>query len=136
MVPKLVDNKRKHMELALSAAQYDGVLLNDAKEDTILRKEMIKVMKTSSESFVGSCERLSDSMIHISNSLSRSMEMLAQSYSAPHHIPQHQAFNFPNQYQQQSYQEMLYQNQERQHFKNSTLSAESPRPVHNGVMKE
>ena len=101
-----------------------------------LRKEMIKLMKTSSESFVDALERLGDSMIHNSNSLSRSMDMLAQSFSALHHIPQHQAFNCLNQYQQQSYQEMLYQNQERQHFQNSTLSAESPRPFHNGVMKE
>ena len=118
------------MEWALSAAQRDGILLNDGKEDKVFRKEMVEVMKTSSESFASALERVGDSMILISNSLSRSMEMVAQSLSAPHQIQQHQAFGFQNHYQQQSYGGMLYQNQH-------TVSSESPEPsFHNSVMKE
>lgn len=32
-VPKLIDNKRKHLEKKLSAAQRDGLLIKEAKED-------------------------------------------------------------------------------------------------------
>ena len=136
IVPKLVDNKRKHMERALSAAQRDGILLNDAKEDKVFRKEMVEVMKTSSESFASALERVGDSMILISNSLIRSMEMLAQSLSAPHGMQQHQAFNFQNQYQQQSYQGTLYQNQHSQHSQHSSVGAESPKSFYSSLMKE
>ena len=136
IVPKLVDNKRKHMERALSAAQRDGILLNDAKEDRVCRNKMVDVMKTSSESIASALEKVGDSMILMSNSLSRSMETLAQSLSAPQQIQQDQAFNFQNQYQQQSYRGMLYQNQHSQHSQHSTVSSESPEPFYNSLMKE
>ena len=36
-VPKLIDNKRKHLEKRLTAAQRDQKLLEAAKEDACLR---------------------------------------------------------------------------------------------------
>ena len=50
IVPKLIDRKRKHMERALSAAERDSVLMEDAKEDKF-RREMAEAMKASAASF-------------------------------------------------------------------------------------
>ena len=136
IVPKFIDNKGKHMERALLTAKRDGILLNDGKEDKMFRNEMVKIMKTLSESFANALEQVGDSTVLISNSLSRSMEMVAQFLSAPHQVQQRQAFSFPNQYEQHSYQGMLYQNQQSQQSQDSTVNFESLQPSFNSVMKE
>ena len=41
-IPKLVDNKRRHMEKTLSQAQRDQLLMNTAKEDLLMKREMVK----------------------------------------------------------------------------------------------
>ncbi|CAH3197000.1 unnamed protein product [Porites evermanni] len=38
----LVDNKRRHMEKTLSQAQRDQLLMNTAKEDLLMKREMVK----------------------------------------------------------------------------------------------
>ncbi|CAB3996480.1 Hypothetical predicted protein, partial [Paramuricea clavata] len=41
-VPNLIDNKRKSLEKRLSAAQRDQKLIEAAKEDTAMRKDMLE----------------------------------------------------------------------------------------------
>ncbi|CAH3023629.1 unnamed protein product [Porites evermanni] len=41
-IPKLVDNKRRHMEKTLSQAQRDQLLMNTAKEELLMKSEMVK----------------------------------------------------------------------------------------------
>ncbi len=50
-VPKLIDNKRRHMEKSLSAAQRDQLLLNEAKEDKEIRKDLSDSLRESSVMF-------------------------------------------------------------------------------------
>ena len=49
-VPRLIDNKRKQLEKRLTSAQRDQKLLEAAKEDTLMRKEMMDYFKESSRS--------------------------------------------------------------------------------------
>ena len=48
---KLVDNKRKHMERELSAAQRDKLLIDEAKEEKQFKKDMAQAMRDSMISF-------------------------------------------------------------------------------------
>lgn len=50
-VPKLIDSKRKHLEKKLSAAQRGKLLIKEAKEDALFRKELPEAMQESTESF-------------------------------------------------------------------------------------
>ena len=42
---KLIDNKRKHMERTLNAAQRDQILLKESKEEMNFKKEMTDIMR-------------------------------------------------------------------------------------------
>ena len=46
-ISKLVDEKRKHLERRLSASQRDELLLKEAKEDRLERKELRDMLKLS-----------------------------------------------------------------------------------------
>ena len=50
-VGKFVDDKRKHLQRNLSAAQRDKMLLDEAKEDAQFRKDMTEALRESTESF-------------------------------------------------------------------------------------
>lgn len=78
VIPRLVDNKRKHLEKTLSAAQRDKMLLDKAKEDALFRKDIAKAMKESNKTFSESVEKLSASITAMSDGISRSMERIAQ----------------------------------------------------------
>lgn len=67
---KLVDEKRKHLERRLSAAQRDALLLNEAKEDRAERKEFREMLKASNESFITALNKMSESMRTIGDFLS------------------------------------------------------------------
>ena len=49
-IPKLIDCKRKQLEKRLTSAQRDQKLLEAAKEDTLMRKEMMDCFKETSKS--------------------------------------------------------------------------------------
>ena len=46
-VSRLIDNKRKHLERKLSATQRDCILINEAKEDKEMKKELANIMRES-----------------------------------------------------------------------------------------
>ena len=43
-VPKLIDNKRKHMERELSAMQHDQILINESKEEAQFKKDIAEAI--------------------------------------------------------------------------------------------
>ena len=50
-VTKLVDNRRKHLEKNLSAAQRDKLFLDEAKADALFRKDIARAMEESNKTF-------------------------------------------------------------------------------------
>lgn len=101
VVPKLIDNKRKHLEKTLSASQRDQLLMKDIKGDAEFRQNLVQVMRESNESFSNSIKEISKAMSDLSKGMCSSMELLANSLrqpNAPQQLP-HQNIYY-QQYQQ------------------------------------
>ena len=81
-VPKLIDNKRKHLGKTLSAAQRDAILLNEAKEDSKFRKNLADATRDATASFSEALKDVSTCMTQVGNGLSRSIELMAQAVMA------------------------------------------------------
>ena len=81
-IPLLIDNKRKHLEKTLSAAQRDKLLLTEAREDSTLRKNLAEATKQSTELFSSALKDVSNSIVQVGNGISRSMEMMSQAIMA------------------------------------------------------
>eukprot|EP00112_Aurelia_sp_Birch-Aquarium-sp1_P020804 Seg5442.1 transcript_id=Seg5442.1/GoldUCD/mRNA.D3Y31 product="hypothetical protein" protein_id=Seg5442.1/GoldUCD/D3Y31 len=77
-VPKLIDDKWKHLQRSLSSAQRDQLLINEAKDDTSFRKELTEAMRESNETFSKSVESMSNSVKQLGDGICRSMEMLSR----------------------------------------------------------
>ena len=56
-VPKLIDNKRRHLERQLSAAQRDKMLLEDSQEDAMFRRDIASAIRESNEMFAHSMQQ-------------------------------------------------------------------------------
>ena len=78
VVPLLVDNKRKHLEKGLSAKQRDQILLKEAKEENIFRKDLCEPIRSSNELFAQAMTSMSASMAEIAKSLGKSIGNLTQ----------------------------------------------------------
>eukprot|EP00794_Sanderia_malayensis_P008481 gene8481-9385_t len=96
------------MERRLSAAQRESILLDEAKEEKIFRKELTDALKSSTQSFATALESMSKSMTEIGTVFAKSMEMVAkvssESSNSQHTVPN---VNFPQPnpyiYQQHQY---------------------------------
>ncbi len=95
-VPKLIDNKRKHLEKSLSASQRDQLLVKEAKEDSKFRKDLAEAMQQSTVSFSRALEGVSQSMMQIGAGLCRSLENLAQAMQDPQPPRQNFYYQQPN----------------------------------------
>jgi hypothetical protein len=73
-VPHLIDNKRKHMEWQLSAAQRDKLLMQESKEEKEFRKDLSNSLKESNNIFAESMKAMSTSMMAFASSLQKSFE--------------------------------------------------------------
>ena len=102
-VPRLVDEKRKHLERRLSAAQRDGLLMKEAKDDSQFKKDLCEAMRESTAAFSESIKEISSSMTNIGNGICRSIEVLSQ------------ALVQQNQTHQPVNQNLFYQNEQRFH---------------------
>jgi hypothetical protein len=78
IVPTLIDNKRKHMERQLSAAQRDKILLQESKDEKEFRSELTKSLKESSAMFAESMKAMSSSMAALASSMQKSFEHSAR----------------------------------------------------------
>ena len=75
-IAKFVDDKRKHLQRNLSAAQRDKMLLEEAKEDAQFRKDMTEAIRESTECFSKGVKEMSSAMLEVSGSMSQSIQML------------------------------------------------------------
>lgn len=50
-VAQLIENKRKHLQKQLSSSQRDMILFSEPREDLNTQKEMVRLMRESSQSF-------------------------------------------------------------------------------------
>jgi hypothetical protein len=69
-VGKFVDDKRKHLQRNLSAAQRDKMLLDEAKEDAQFRKDMTEALRESTESFSKGVKEMSSAMLGVGAGMS------------------------------------------------------------------
>ena len=109
-VAALIDDKRKHLERRLSASQ------RDAKEDREERKEIRDMMKNSKDSFVHALDNMSQSMLAISNSIAKSMEVIGRGSTPQNNMQPYPAY-YINQVQQPQHipiQQHLLQLQEQE----------------------
>ena len=103
-VPQLLDNKRKHLERSLSAAQRDKMLFEEAKEDGKFRKEFAESVKESSTTFAQGIKDVSKAILDMGAGLSQSIEMLSQGLrhghppGPPHPVNQNMFYQYPVQY--------------------------------------
>ena len=82
-VVQLIDNKRKHKERQLLSAKPDQILIDEAREDSKLRKDLAESMLQSNQVFAQSMQAVSSSMMCIAQTMSRSFEMLSHALALP-----------------------------------------------------
>ena len=90
IIPKLIDNKRKHMERQLSAAKRDELLLKESKEDLQFKKDMVEAIRESNRTFENSMQNMSFSIAQVGQSLTQSMEIMARAFmqqNSPNNMP-------------------------------------------------
>ena len=93
-IPKLVDNKRRHMEKRLSQAQRDQVLMNSAKEDVLMKKNMLDMFDKSNKTLEQSISKMTTCLTSMGEGIAAGMQMLAMALSqnqpvVPPHHPGH-----------------------------------------------
>ena len=82
-VPQLVDNKRKQMEKALSQSKRDQILMNSAKEDLIMKKQMIASLEDSNKSLQSTMQKMTESLSAMAEGISSGMRMIPMAMSGP-----------------------------------------------------
>ena len=69
------------MEKALSKAKCDQILTNSAKEDLIMKKQMIASLEESNKSLQSTMQKMTDSMSLMVEGISSRMMMIAMAMS-------------------------------------------------------
>ena len=100
-IPNLIDNKRKHMERQLSAAQRDKSLMQDSREEKEFRQTLTRTLQESNANFAEAMKAMSTSMVALSQSLQRSTEMMSQEQIASQFLNRYQ--HYPHVYQHEHY---------------------------------
>ena len=107
-IPKLIDNKRKHLEKSLSAAQRDQLLIREAKEDAQFRRDLADAMRQSTESFAQSVKDVSKAMTDLGAGVCRSIEMLSRAMQQPGVSPVNQNLFYQNSNQNSRHGQEVY----------------------------
>ena len=77
-VPKLINQKRKHLEKNLSAAQRDKLLFEEAKEEVSFRRELSDSLKQLNDNFLKAMDSFNKTVSQLDNGLCRSIDILAR----------------------------------------------------------
>ena len=59
IVPRLIDNTRKHLERNLSTAQRDQLFMKEMKNDVKFRKDLLQTVRESNDCFSNSVKEIS-----------------------------------------------------------------------------
>ena len=113
-IPKLVDNKRKHMDKCLSQAQRDQFLMSTAKDDAIMKKDMLHAFEKSSETLEDAISKMTDCLTSQGNGIAQGMQMLATALSntnppPAHNVQMHYNGNIQHDISQQQYHSSHYE---------------------------
>ena len=81
IVPWLIDNKRKHLERNLSAAQRGQLCMKEMKNDVEFRKDL-QIVRESNNCFSNSLKEISKSMSDLSKGLCASVELLCRAIAS------------------------------------------------------
>lgn len=113
-IPKLVDNKRKHMEKGLSQAQRDHLLMKQAKEEVDIKKQMLSAFEASNVSIENSISKLTTCLTSLGEGIASGMQALAMALgNMPQQVPYpppHQHFAHP-----QAHQSMAHSQRQPEH---------------------
>ena len=72
------------MEKSLSQAQRDQLLMNSAKEDVIMKKEMLKSFERSTKTMEDSISKMTDCLTSLGDGLATGMRLLANALAGNH----------------------------------------------------
>ena len=75
--PRIVDNKRKHLEKPISAAKRDEVLMRSAQEDLQLKRKTMEQLHESQASFQQLATSMTSSLQSIGRGISEGLGLLA-----------------------------------------------------------
>ena len=78
-IPRLIDNKHKHLERQLSTGERNELLINEAKEEAMFQKEMTEAIKESNLAFIRAMKTFGTSTTVFVQSLSKSIENMTRS---------------------------------------------------------
>ena len=81
--PKLVDNKRKHMEKGLSQAQRHHLLLKQGKEDALIKQQMVDAFDRSYQTLENSITKMTNCLSSLGEGIASGMQMLAMALAGP-----------------------------------------------------
>ena len=84
--PALIDQKRKHLEKKLSAAQRDRVLLETTKEEAVMRREMLQAFTESSKRSESAMNEIANSMNNFSQGFLQVFQTMARTTAPPQPI--------------------------------------------------
>ena len=73
-VPKLIDEKRKHLEKSLLSKQRDQLLLREAQEDARFRKDLCVSICQSNDQFANAMKAMSNSFVQVAECMKHSMD--------------------------------------------------------------
>ena len=82
-VPKLVDDKRKHLQKRLSKSQREALFAKEAREEKAERKELREMMKISNEQFNKAFMTMGACMTNLTNSIANICQSLSQQPAGP-----------------------------------------------------
>ena len=82
IVSRLINNKRKHLERNLSAAQSDQLFMKEMKNDAEFRKDLLQIVRESNDCFSNSVKEISTSMADLSKGLCASVELLSRAIAS------------------------------------------------------
>ena len=97
-IPKLVDNKRKHMEKSLSQAQRDQFLMTASKDDLHMKKNMIDAFDRSNKTLDESISKMTACLTSIGDGIASGMQMLAMALANPSPPVNYPQPNYPPQF--------------------------------------
>ena len=75
-VPKLIGNKRRHLERQLSAAKRDALIIQETKNNANFHIDLTEAILQSNEDFASSIQQMSSSVLQIPQGMVRSIEIL------------------------------------------------------------
>jgi hypothetical protein len=82
-VPKLIDDKRKHLQKTLPARQRDALLLEDAKEDKFFRRDLTDAFREIKKCIAEVFQGFTQAVVQMSAALGKSLVTAAQSSNMP-----------------------------------------------------